>query len=228
MAEFSESTPEFRYERKLVCFALGPREVAMLVQLHPALFREIYQERYVNNIYFDTPFLDSYHANVSGIADRLKCRIRWYGKLFGPIENPILELKQKQGFVGRKLAHPLRAFTLGEGFVAANLFDGAGISARQRLYLDSLGPTLLNRYRRRYFLSADGRFRITVDWDLEFHRIDAHSNRFAERAHCPQRVILELKYERDTKGAAEITGRFPFRLSRSSKYVVGIDALYGR
>ncbi len=228
MADPLETGAGLRYERKLVSYTLGPREVEALIRLHPALFREIHRERSVNNIYFDTPFLDGYHDNVSGVPDRLKCRIRWYGKLFGPVERPVLELKRKRGFVGHKLGQPLPPFTLDEGFVAKGLFDGAALSERLQLYLATLRPTLLNRYRRRYYLSADGRFRLTLDWELEFHRIAAHSNAFAECVRRPQRVILEVKYERDTKGAAEITGRFPFRLSRSSKYVVGIDALYRR
>src|SRR5262245_3052388 len=202
VVEPRESGAGLRYERKLVSHALGPREVDALIRLHPALFREIYRERPVNNIYLDTPLLDSYHANASGLPDRLKCRIRWYGKLFGPVEQPVLEIKRKQGFVGQKTGHPLPPFTLDGGFVADGLFDGAALSERLRLYLATLRPTLLNRYRRRYYLSADGRFRLTLDWDLEFQRIAAHSNPFAERARRLQRAILEVKYERDTKGGA--------------------------
>jgi hypothetical protein len=218
--------PGFRFERKFVSVDLGARELDVLIRLHPALFREVHAERYVNNIYFDTPFLDNYHANVMGVANRLKCRIRWYGKLFGAIERPVLELKRKRGLVGQKCGHPLAPFTLDTGFDAEAVVAGAGLAEDLELYLETLQPTLLNRYRRRYYLSADGDFRLTLDTGLEFHRIDARANRFGESVRFPERVILEVKYERGGERAAAITGAFPLRLSKSSKYVVGIDALY--
>ena len=70
----------------------------MLIRYHPALFSEIYHERCVN-IYFDTPAFDYYEANVRGQAERIKARVRWYGKLLGKIKRPVLEIKRKHGLV---------------------------------------------------------------------------------------------------------------------------------
>ena len=226
MAEPADQAPGFRYERKFVSFQLGARELGVLIRLHPALFREVHHERHVNNIYFDTPLLENYHANVMGVADRLKCRIRWYGKLFGPVERPVLELKRKKGLVGQKFAFPLPPFTLDGLFESDAVFAQADLSERIELYVSTLQPKLLNRYRRRYYLSAAGDFRLTLDAGLEFHRIDGRSNRFSECVRCDDRIILELKYESGQKRAAAIACEFPFRLSKSSKYVTGIDALY--
>lgn len=227
MAEATGDTAGYRFERKFVSFALGVHEMVALIRLHPALFSEIHHERHVNNIYFDTPSLYNYEANVWGLAERLKCRVRWYGKIFEAVERPVLELKRKQGLLGRKDCFPLSPFTLNDGFDASPIFAGAGLPERLQLYLATLRPTLLNRYKRRYFLSADGDHRLTLDSDLKFHRIGGSANRFGEPIECTRRVILELKYDRGKeKGASRIAGHFPIRLTKSSKYVVGIDALH--
>ena len=34
-----------------------------------------------------------------------------------------------------------------------------------------LVPALVNRYQRRYYVSADGSYRLTVDWGLQFARL---------------------------------------------------------
>jgi hypothetical protein len=42
-------------------------------------------------------------------------------------------------------------------------------------------------------------------------------------------VIIELKYGLGHEDeASRIATRFPFRVTRSSKYVIGVDALYAR
>jgi hypothetical protein len=41
-------------------------------------------------------------------------------------------------------------------------------------------------------------------------------------------VIVELKFGLGAEGgASRIASRFPFRLTRCSKYVLGVEALYG-
>ncbi|MCW5556507.1 MAG: VTC domain-containing protein [Verrucomicrobiae bacterium] len=51
-----------------------------------------------------------------------------------------------------------------------------------RMELAHMEPALINRYRRKYFLSADGHYRITVDTGLEFYRVHRHDNRFLVRS----------------------------------------------
>jgi len=60
---------------------------------------------------------------------------------------------------------------------------------------------LVNRYHRRYFISADRVFRITVDSRLRFHGLQRFRNEFL---HCHQLhggVVMELKYDRDAARA---------------------------
>ena len=43
-----------------------------------------FPDRIVNNVYFDTPDLAAFEANLWGAPERRKCRLRWYGETFQP------------------------------------------------------------------------------------------------------------------------------------------------
>ena len=146
-----------RYERKFLISHLSKFEVESIVRLHPAIFSEIYYQRYVNNIYFDTISLSSYKENLGGISERTKVRIRWYGDTFGLIKEPVLELKIKKGFLGSKLRYPLVSFYLDENYsleVQKDLFTRADIPAVLAERLKQLRFAVLNHYTRKYFQSA--------------------------------------------------------------------------
>jgi hypothetical protein len=92
--------------------------------------------------------------------------------------------------------------------------------------LRTLQPAILSRYTRRYFESYDHKYRITVDWDMESRRINPRNNTFRDKQIDRIRTIVELKYsQHDDVGAIEITRALPFMISRSSKYVNGIEAI---
>lgn len=219
-----------RHERKLIARGLCLAEVIALVKRHPAGFREVYPPRTVNNVYLDSPALRDYFDHVNGTPDRAKTRIRWYGPLTGPIEKPALERKVKRGQVSGKLTQPLPPFTFnGDGPRAAldALLEREPLDQQARWVLSQLQPSLVNRYRRHYFLSADRKFRLTVDDALEFHRADTA---IPDRPLAPAEplAVLELKYDPAHGGDAHaITNAFPFRLTRCSKYVLGIERLHG-
>ena len=103
---------ERRYETKFRITDLDLYEVQHVIKKHPAVFQEIYYQRNVNNIYFDSSDLNSFVDNVEGEKNRRKVRIRWYGDLFGLCENPNLEIKYKSGLLGWKEKHRLKAFKL--------------------------------------------------------------------------------------------------------------------
>jgi hypothetical protein len=228
MSEQQRRDPhEWRFERKFNNTDLSYAEVESIVRLHPALFRPIFQPRWVNNIYFDSSELDSFHDNVDGALFRTKSRIRWYGELFGTIEKPILEFKFKRGLLGRKETHRLAPFFIGDGFdsetVSSNL-SASDLPETVILHMKNSTPTLVNRYCRKYFRSADGRYRITMDSEQQFYSVGPRNNRFLCRAENNNDVILELKYaQAHDMDAEQITTQFPFRLSKSSKYVSGVE-----
>ena len=143
-----------RYETKFSVIDLNRNEIENIIKTHPAMFHEIYSKRNVNNIYFDNSDLTSFIDNIEGERDRKKVRIRWYGDLFGPCKNPILEIKYKTGLLGWKERHNLKDFNLDieKYFNYKDIFDYLIESKKFDLYkldLQFLTPTLLNRYERK-------------------------------------------------------------------------------
>jgi len=221
---------KWRYERKFVIAEITKHEIESIVKLHPAIFSEIFYERQINNIYFDTFHMDNYIDNEVGTSKRLKIRIRWYGKLFGYIKKPVLEIKIKTGYLGSKISYPMAPFTLSDNL---NLDSIQFVFKNSQLIPDiikeellKLKLSLLNCYRRKYFRSADNNFRITVDSDMVFFHISENFNTFLHKSTDYINTVLELKYDKLFDDYAEkITNEFSFRLTKSSKYVSGVNHL---
>lgn len=224
-----ENDYNYRYERKFIAPEFTKQEVESIVKHHSAMFLEVYYERYVNNIYFDSFNMSNYCDNITGLRDRIKVRIRWYGELFGEIKNPTLELKIKNGFLGKKKLFPLKQFSITEDFnddVTSNVFRISDIPDIVKLRLQTLKPVLLNRYCRKYYQSADKNFRITIDYDMEFYKIAPIYNCFLNKSVDWRNTLIELKYDHDMEHYAEsISNYFPFRVSKISKYIYGIERL---
>jgi hypothetical protein len=222
-------TADARYERKFVLRDVPPATAAAWVLRHPALFYEEFPARFVNNLYFDTPGLRCYREHLAGLSRRDKLRLRWYGGLFGAVAAPQIELKSRAGARSLKRVEAVPPFawraTADAGVIAAAL-RACPLPPLYPPALAAVTPVLLNRYRRRYFRSADRRLRLTLDTEIEFrgclHR--GHSQVAAEVARGL--VVLELKYaEADAARAAEAGGAFPLRAERMSKYVLGVQVL---
>jgi SPX domain protein involved in polyphosphate accumulation len=200
-----------------------------LVRRHPAAFREVYPPRVVNNLYLDSPSLHNYHDHVNGAANRSKTRVRWYGAARAQIEAPTLEVKLKRGLISGKEAEPLSPVSFngqGVGPVLKEVFAHSRLPENVQTGLQQLQPTLFNRYRRWYFLSADRRFRLTLDSELQFGPPETKSAE-SELPSSPQ-VIVEVKFEPQfNDGAARVTNFFPMRMVRCSKYVLGIERIFG-
>ncbi|MEN0007097.1 MAG: polyphosphate polymerase domain-containing protein, partial [Bacteroidota bacterium] len=173
----------------------------------------------INNIYFDTPNLQAFADNVAGVADRKKYRVRWYGQVEEYVERPKLELKAKRNQLGFKKTTSIQPFS------AKELPQMVAEVNQLIPDLPSLRPTLVNAYQRSYFATADQKFRITIDTDLAF----GHCNE--QFLHLPFRdfetTIIELKYDASFELELDrITQYLPFRLTKSSKYVYGVNRLY--
>ena len=221
---------EYRYERKFFVDQLDAKGAIALIKGHPAMFSEIYPPRYINNIYLDSPFMDNYFDNVDGIVERRKARIRWYHELFRYVDDPLLEFKIKSGLVGTKAQYQFPAFPFGEGF-AENYFReiirSSELPQDVKSHLLSVEPVLLNRYLRWYFATPDRKFRVTVDTSLTFYHLNKLTNRFLFKQVDYNNIVVELKYQSEyDPDAGRITAGFPFRMTRSSKYVQGIEKVY--
>ncbi|MBT4338454.1 MAG: VTC domain-containing protein [Bacteroidetes bacterium] len=228
MSERKITHSDYRYERKFFISSLSKFDVEQIVKYHPAIFSEIFYTRKVNNIYFDTYNLKNYIDNVNGNTERIKVRIRWYGDMFGYIKKPVLELKIKRGLLGKKISTPINSFTLDDKTSIQTIIQHLADSDISNLVdFQSLMPTLLNQYSRNYYLSSNGKYRITLDTVLKYYAINAYDNTFLDHNTDSDSVILELKYDKESDSSSDIISNyFPFRMTKSSKYVTGIETLY--
>ena len=224
-----EATNYLRCERKFLIDDLSAQDIEEIILLHPALFSPIYCERFVNNIYFDNLELLSYYETDNGTTPRKKVRVRWYGDLAGQISKPVLEIKKKSGIVGKKECHSLPGFFLDKFFPRGGVWGAAGNTTSDEGFKNELAllePTLVNRYTRKYFLSADGYYRITLDSNIIFFRTGPLLPMLSANALVEPYRVVELKYDHTKDGEAfGITNHLPFRLTKSSKYVLGISRL---
>jgi len=219
----------FRYERKFRIEHLNKHEIEQTIKSHSSLFLEIFYERQVNNIYLDTNNLKSYFDNLSGISERVKIRIRWYGSLTKKINNPILEIKIKNNLLGKKIRYPLKPFTLNKDFSVKELhkiFSQSNLPKPLKEILKTLTPSLLNSYSRKYFISQGKKYRLTIDSKMNFFNLNKTNNTFL-RKYQDTANILELKYSSENDSNAQtISNKFPFRLTKNSKYITGINLLH--
>jgi len=218
-----------RYERKFVINEMSIHEIEDLIKHNPALFFEIFYERIVNNIYFDSYNMKNYNENLNGNAKRVKIRIRWYGKTFGLIKGAVLELKIKTNELGDKKTFQLAPFILDNKFsieILQKVFLKSNLPEWLIQELKIYYPSLINSYKRRYFRSANKKYRITLDWDMLFFKIKKRDNNFNEKIFDEDTKVLEIKYLlRDYETEDFISQYFPFRLVAHSKYIKGIDFL---
>lgn len=218
---------ESRFERKFVNSYFDINQTEQIIKMHPALFSEIHNRRYINNIYFDSPSLENYYENSFGKAVRSKARIRWYGDLFQKIENPVLEIKNKNGLTGYKQSFDLPSFEFTKKFDSSQLkeiFLQANLPNDIYNKLLKSIPTLVNRYSRKYFKDFSRNFRLTTDTDINYYNIRAGKNFINHKYTDNKNIIIELKYDFDKDEKAKfITEKLPFRLTKNSKYVNGIE-----
>src|SRR3989344_7081921 len=220
----------YRYENKFVISALTRAEIEMAIKLPPALFAEIFYELTVNNIYFDSIEFKSYFDNLAGVSQRYKFRIRWYGSTFGTIHHPTLEVKIKQNALGQKLSYPLADFVISDDFsldTIQSVFLRSQLPAALLAEFNTMHFVFINSYRRKYFESFDHKFRLTIDSRLKFYRLSNRRGRGLSVYGGRSGLVVELKYSSEHSDLADqIAGQLPFRITKNSKYVAGVEALY--
>ena len=229
----NQTGQELRYERKFIFPNIHLDDLIQVLYLNSFCFSEIFHERKINNVYFDDYNLSFYRQNVIGVGNRFKYRLRWYGDDFSKVNSPVIEIKRKYGLLGDKARHKFKNFnfTIGDNGISelhevlmAKL--DKDLFYRNKFY--QLQPSLLNSYKRRYFLSFCGRFRITLDYNQEFFNPNYANYKASRRTIEDRGIVLELKYNIDDDNDARlISQEFGARLSKNSKYITGIDLNLG-
>jgi len=197
------------------------------------VFEVAYPDRLINNIYFESPEWNNYHENLGGISQRCKCRVRWYGDAMSPIDMRF-EVKRRRNSIGDKLVQKIpdnRLALLGTGKGFNDIYRDLReyLDPELRLMLDqSHVPLLFNNYRRQYYSTKDG-VRLTVDTNLQFESFGnfLNSDRY-KMVRSQVYGFIEVKYSVDQRSFVEhYLKELPLRATRNSKYVIGIEHLYG-
>lgn len=226
--EASTAGDDWRYEVKLVCPLPQLAAARTWIRLHPEALREAYPPRLVHSLYLDTPALSSFDANMAGISQRRKLRLRWYGPPQAQVAGPILELKYKENMLGGKKRQAL-AWTLDWERPYADLFPAlrtAAGPAWAAWLTAATQPALLNQYRREYYVTPDGVLRVTLDYDL--HAFDQLLSPRPNRERpllLPPTAIIEVKGPpAEAARLEQAMAHFPLPRMRNSKYANGLLA----
>ncbi|MBT5558750.1 MAG: VTC domain-containing protein [Proteobacteria bacterium] len=220
-----------RYELKFNAKSSRYCDVINTIENDNAFYYRPYEPRIVNNIYFDTCDLDAFQQNVSGATSRSKLRLRWYGDTAN-LKSGALELKLRRNRYGWKLQDTVKLgcglldFDYGE---LARLLIAQVDSEMQLQLLHSPIPTLINTYKRDYFVSADSKVRVTVDQGMRFFD-QRFSNRVSldREGMSPELIVVE--YKSAVEDAADLERAIRnVRLvrTRNSKYVIGVSSILG-
>lgn len=218
-----------RYERKFE-FPLG-YDNAIATFLLCNGFKEIYNQREVNSIYYDDVVFSQFQQSENGISERTKIRARYYDS---GIDGFNLEYKLKKENLNWKL---FKIENPNEKGVLIPLFISGKNTLFKQIKLPSFintvfKPTVLVSYLRKYFHSKDQNIRITIDYRIKFFCAKLSSdciNIGYERNHLKN--VLELKYE-DSKSYLNnafidlLCKDFNLDLSRSSKYCYAINSIF--
>jgi hypothetical protein len=218
-----------RVEIKFSAPELHRDNLLIWLRLHPAGFGSPFPPRWVNNLYFDTHDYGAFAENTSGASSRAKVRYRWYGDSRAP-DAGTLEVKCKRNFFGWKLRFDVANAPYRPGIDARSLrravLEQLPASGRKWLNANPF-PVLLNSYRRRYFLSADARIRVTLDTDQAVwdQRYKSYPN-LQIRTNLPPILVVEFKFDRrDRELASRYMTGIPIRVGRHSKYMSGTSAI---
>ncbi|KMP10674.1 hypothetical protein UR09_02920 [Candidatus Nitromaritima sp. SCGC AAA799-A02] len=209
---------------------MAEQEVNWIVLSHPALFRQTFPDRYVNNMYLDSGNMCSFLEGAVDSVERGKYRVRWYEESFNAAQKPVLELKARKNYFVTKIRFSLHAFDFEElspARTTSTLLQGAAIPATVKNLLAGYRPVLLNRYLRSYFQAPHQDIMITVDRNVLVAGSVVGKNPRWRRS--LKNTIIELKYPPNLEDEArKIMNPLPFRLTKNSKYMSGIEALCRR
>ena len=223
--------PEGRRELKyIIPRRSGLFEDRGIIRLCPTL-RQSYDPRMVCNLYLDTPSLSCFGDNLSGVSNRFKLRVRWYGKVENPI-NPRMERKIRSNQLSWKESCPLPEIDFDMRWTEMfRILQGEITPHLREWFLACRQPVLLNYYLRQYYESSDGNVRVTVDTGYPVLR----SALYCKTQHSSSRLPPRYTGSR-IEICTTITDRLPcapfvlygLRQTRFSKYSIGVECLLSR
>ena len=190
-----------------------------------------FPKRKIHNLYFDNLDLECYEDNLSGISKRSKLRFRWFGNL-DLVNNGTLEIKKKESSIGFK-----NRLQIKEKFSFKNKkwrdikkIIKSSLKKNQEfaLFFDFyFMPILINSYEREYYHIEGVDMRVTIDDDYKvFSQLQKSRVNISSYQAFEELRIIEIKFPvKNLKWVKSLIEGLPILRTRSSKYVIGLEAL---
>lgn len=211
---------ELRYEKKLFTDAIYFDEFYSLIRTNNFGFREIYNKRVVNSIYFDNLDFDCFNDALDGSSTREKFRLRWYGN--DKKVDSIFEIKQKFGSVGKKITLSIGEVDFRKKLVDLKISERikSSFHLKKHIYnLEKLKPNVYINYVRRYFACPENKIRITLDKDISYAFINPNKNIYQNNSIKDKNMVIEFKYSKESQLKYLVESlQLPLCVSRFSKY----------
>ena len=124
----------------------------------------------VRSVYFDDFHLSACRANLDGIGERRKLRLRWYDSL-APRKTAFVEIKWRDNFVTGKHRLQVDSTSNIDSMTYSQMrhqFETSMPDYLNRDIYQFQEPIVLVEYRREHFVTDDD-LRITLDYDIAFY-----------------------------------------------------------
>ena len=225
----------YRSEIKFVCYQHNYFLLKNWIKLHKFNFFKEYEDRNVNNIYFDSFNYKAFNDNLSGLPSRLKIRYRWYGNLFSENkENEgSLEFKFRKNIYGYKKVFKIKDLTLNLNSKWSDIKNkilNALTPEYKILYNRNSEKILINQYKREYFISKNKKLRITLDKNIKIfdQRFTFEKPNFRFKNYTQDYSVIEFKFNKEDKILLnDLDISVPIKASRNSKYINGVRSILG-
>ena len=227
---------DYRSEIKFVCYQQNYFLLKNWIKLHKFNFFKEYDDRNVNNIYFDSFNYKAFNDNLVGLPSRLKVRYRWYGNLLSQNKKNegSLEFKFKKNIYGYKKVFKIKNLTIN---------FNSHLSDIKKKFLKTLTPEykilfnknsqeiLINQYKREYFISKNRKLRITLDRNIKIfdQRLTFKKPNFRSKNYTQDYLVIEFKFNKNDKAFLnDLDINVPIKASRNSKYINGVRSVLGK
>jgi len=226
----------YRSEIKFVCYQHNYFLLKNWIKLHKFNFFKEYEDRNVNNIYFDSFNYKAFNDNLSGLPSRLKVRYRWYGELFSEnnTNEGSLEFKFRKNVYGYKKVFKIKNLTLNlnsKWSEIKNKILNALTPEYKILYNRNSEKILINQYKREYFISKNKKLRITLDKNIKIfdQRFTFQKPNFRFKNYTQDYSVMEFKFNKEDKILLnDLDISVPIKASRNSKYINGVRSILGK
>jgi len=224
-------TKDLRLELKFVSRDYNYDLIYSWLKFHNYNFQKEYEDRIINNIYFDTLSLTSFEANIKEFSKRFKVRFRWFDN-FNNKKNGNLEIKSKDNIYGWKDRFPVNKIEVSENKswkeISKRIINGVPNNIKILLKEYSV-PVIINQYCRKYFVTSDGKFRVTIDRNQKnYDQLNRSKPNLSKNCELSDNLVLEVKFNKEEETQLQnLLSEIPIKYSKNSKYVNAVKNSYG-